>query len=38
MKRILAILVALATILSLSACGNYEITFKEKEAPPAAPA
>ena len=31
MKRILAILVALATILSLSACGNYEITFKEKE-------
>ena len=31
MKRILAILVALATILSLSACGNYEINFKEKD-------
>lgn len=31
MKKILAILVALATMLSLAACGNYDITIKEKE-------
>lgn len=31
MKKIIAILVALATMLSLAACGNYNITIKEKE-------
>lgn len=31
MKKIIAVLVALATILSLTACGSYEITIKKDD-------